>query len=46
MNALPVEDMSKTYIEHSMVIDNFVIIIGHQINDSLWNYLIYRIGVL
>lgn len=35
MNALPVEDMSKTYIEHSMVIDNFVIKIGHQINDSL-----------
>ena len=25
MNALPIEDMSKTYIEHSMVIDNFVI---------------------
>lgn len=24
-NALPVEDLSKTYIEHSMVINNFVI---------------------
>lgn len=35
MNTLPVEDMSKTYIEHSMVIDNFVIKIGNQIKDSL-----------
>lgn len=35
MNALPIEDMSKTYIEHSMVIDNFVIKIGNQIKDSL-----------
>lgn len=35
MNTLPIEDMSKTYIEHSMVIDNFVIKIGNQINDSL-----------
>ena len=35
MNALPIEDMSKTYIEHSMVIDNFVIKIGSQIKDSL-----------
>lgn len=35
MNAMPIEDMSKTYIEHSMVIDNFVIKIGNQINDSL-----------
>lgn len=35
MGALPIEDMSKTYIEHSMVIDNFVIKIGSQIKDSL-----------
>lgn len=35
MSPLPIEDMSKTYIEHSMVIDNFVIKIGNQINDSL-----------
>ncbi len=35
MNALPIEDMSKTYIEHSMVIDNFVIKIGSQMKDSL-----------
>ncbi len=35
MGALSIEDMSKTYIEHSMVIDNFVIKIGNQIKDSL-----------
>ena len=23
MNSLPIEDMSKTYLEHSMVIHNF-----------------------
>lgn len=33
--ALPIEDMSKAYLEHSMVIHNFVIKIGNQINDSL-----------
>ncbi len=32
---MPIEDMSKTYIEHSMVIDNFVIKVGGQIKDSL-----------
>lgn len=32
---LPIEDMSKAYIEHSMVIDNFVIKVGSQIRDSL-----------
>lgn len=35
MGVLPIVDMSKAYIEHSMVIDNFVIKIGNQINDSL-----------
>lgn len=35
MNTLPIEDMSKAYIEHSMVIHNFVIKIGNQIEDSL-----------
>ena len=29
-NALPIEDLSKTYLEHSMVINNFVIKIGSQ----------------
>ena len=35
MSALPAEDMSNTYLEHSMVIHNFVIKIGNQIKDSL-----------
>lgn len=35
MNALSIEDMSRTYLEHSMVIYNFVIKIGNQIKDSL-----------
>ena len=35
MDMLPIEDMSKTYLEHSMVIHNFVIKIGSQIKDSL-----------
>ena len=35
MNTLPIEDMSKAYLEHSMVIHNFIIKIGSQIKDSL-----------
>ena len=35
MNTLPVEDFSKTYLEHSIVIHNFVIKVGSQIKDSL-----------
>ncbi len=35
MNALPIEDMGQTYLEHSMVIHNFIIKIGNQIKDSL-----------
>ena len=35
MSALPIEDMSNAYIEHSMVINNFVVEIGSQIKDSL-----------
>ena len=34
-NALPIENLSNTYLEHSMVINNFVIKIGSQIKDSL-----------
>ena len=34
-SVLPVEDLSKTYLEHAMVINNFVIKIGSQIKDSL-----------
>lgn len=32
---LPVEDLIKTYLEHSMVINNFVIKVGSLIKDSL-----------
>ncbi len=35
MNTLPIEDMSNTFLEHSMVINNFVIKVGSQIKDSL-----------
>lgn len=35
MSALQIEDMSKTYLEHSMVIHNFVIKIGNQMKDSV-----------
>ena len=35
MNGLPIKDMSNTYIEHSMVINNFVTTIGNQLKSSL-----------
>lgn len=35
MSTLPIEDMSNTFLEHSIVIHNFVINIGNQIKDSL-----------
>lgn len=35
MSALQIEDMSRTYLEHSMVIHNFVIKIGNQMKDSV-----------
>ena len=35
MNSLPVKDMANTYIEHSMVINNFVTTIGNQLKTSL-----------
>ena len=35
MSTLSIEDMSKAYLEHSMVIHNFVIKTGNQIKDSL-----------
>ncbi len=31
MNALPVKDMANTYIEHSMVVNNFVTATGSQL---------------
>ena len=35
MNVMPIEDMRRTYLEHSMVIHNFVIKVGNQIKDRL-----------
>ena len=35
MNALPVKDMANTYIEHSMVVNNFVTATGSQLKNSL-----------
>ena len=35
MNSLPIIDMANTYIEHSMVINNFVTTIGNQLKTSL-----------
>lgn len=39
MNAISIEDMSNTFIEHCFVINNFVVIIGKQIKDSLCRVL-------
>ena len=39
MSALPIEDMSNTFIEHSFIINNFVVMIGKQIEDSLCRVL-------
>lgn len=35
MESLPIDDMSNTFVEHSFVINNFVVMIGKQIKDSL-----------
>lgn len=35
MNTLPIKDMSNTFIEHSMVINNFVVNVGLQLKSSL-----------
>ena len=32
---MPIKDMSNSYIEHSMVINNFIITVGSQTKDSL-----------
>lgn len=39
MNILPVEDMSSTPIEHSFIINNFVVMVGKQLKDSLCRVL-------
>lgn len=35
MGVLPIKDMSNTYIEHSLVINNFVTDVGHQLKSSI-----------
>lgn len=35
MERLPMKDMANTFIEHSMVINNFVTTIGNQLKSSL-----------
>lgn len=32
---LPIKDMANTYIEHSIVINNFVTTVGIQLKNSL-----------
>ena len=39
MSAFPIEDMSNTFVEHSFIINNFVVMIGKQIRDSLCRVL-------
>ena len=39
MGALPIDDMSNTFVEHSFIINNFVVMIGKQIEDSLCRVL-------
>lgn len=35
MNTFPIKDMANTYIEHSIVINNFVTDVGSQLKNSL-----------
>lgn len=35
MSTVPIQDMSNTYIEHSMVINNFVTTVGKQLKSSM-----------
>lgn len=35
MDTFPIKDMANTYIEHSIVINNFVTAIGNQLKSSL-----------
>ena len=39
MNTLPIQDMSNTFVEHSFVINNFVVMVGRQMKDSLCRIL-------
>lgn len=35
MSIIPIKDMSNTFIEHSMVVNNFVTTVGNQLKTSL-----------
>lgn len=35
MSTFPMKDMANTYIEHSMVINNFVTTVGNQLKSSV-----------
>lgn len=39
MGAASVQDMSNTFIEHSFIINNFVVMVGKQLKDSLCRVL-------
>ena len=39
MDALHIEDMSNTFVGHSFIINNFVVMVGKQIKDSLCRVL-------
>ena len=39
MNTLPIQDMSNTFVEHSFIINNFVVMVGKQLKDSLCRVL-------
>lgn len=39
MNAASVTDMSSTFVKHSFIINNFVVMVGKQIKDSLCRVL-------
>ena len=35
MNILPIKDMANTYIEHSIIIHNFITTVGSQLKSSV-----------
>ncbi len=39
MDASPITDIGNTSVEHSFIINNFVVMIGRQIKDSLCRVL-------
>lgn len=39
MHSFPAQDMSNTFVEHSFIINNFVVMAGQQLKDSLCRIL-------